>query len=154
MNYQTKPGEYVEVDGMLVETDALRIAESIKQYDPNLEILCVDPDLATDISEAPFVIAEYCRDGILRPIFSCWQLDNTVLERVRGADTNQIDLNASIDKMRADLKLQETRRYEEKRLENKDIVQHIAGMKSKYTVRDSQTGELITFYDDRPSTRS
>jgi hypothetical protein len=35
----------------------------------------------------------------------------------------------------------------------KDVVYHIAGMKSKYTVRDSNTNELVTFYDDRPATR-
>lgn len=153
MNFQTKPGETINVDGMIVEVDALRIAEAIKAYDPNLEVLCVDPNVASDVSEAPFVIAEHCKDGILRPIFHCWALDNTVLERIRGADTNSINLNATLDKMKADLELQKTRRYEEKRLENKDIVEHIARMKSKYTVRDSQTGELITFYDDRPATR-
>lgn len=153
MELQTSPGTMVNVDGMMVELDALRIAEAIKEYDPNLEILCVDPSIATDVSEAPFVIAEHCKDGILRPIFSCWSLDGTVLERIRGADSNKVSLTATMDKVKADLQLQRTRRYEETRLEQKDIVEHIAGMKSKYTVRDPRTGELLTFFDDRPAER-
>jgi len=153
MNLQTKPGEFVDVNGMKVEADALRVAEAIKAYDPNLEVLCVDPSRAEGVSEAPFVIAEYCKDGILRPVFQCWALDNSVLERIKLADGNKIDLNTRIEDARKIIYNERDRRYQEKREESKDIVKHIAGMKSKYSVRDSNTGELVTFYDDRPATR-
>ena len=39
--YDPGTGNHVMVDGMIVERDALRVAEAIKEYDPNLEILCV-----------------------------------------------------------------------------------------------------------------
>lgn len=153
MELQTSPGQMVNIDGMIVELDALRVAEAIKMYDPNLEVLCLDPSRASDISEAPFVIAELCKDGILRPVFSCWALDNTVLERIKAADGDKISLTTSIEDARKILNNERQRRYEEWRAEAKDITAHIAGMKSNYTVRDSRTGELLTFYDDRPATR-
>lgn len=152
--YATGTGEYVVVDGMIVEKDALRVAEAIKDYDPNLEILCVDPNHAEGISEEPFVIAEKCSDGILRPIFRCWELNDFVLTRIRMSDSqNRITPIDTIEQWEKEVKKANKRRYEEFRAEAKDIVAHIAGMKSKYTVRDSNTGELITFYDDRPAER-
>jgi hypothetical protein len=153
MDLQTRPGEFVDVDGMQVEADALRVAEAIKEYDPNLEILCVDPARAEGLSEAPFVIAEHCKDGVLRPVFQCWALDNTVLERIKLADGKNFDLNTTIEQAKLALAKDRNRRYEDVREEAKDVVAHIAGMKSRYTVRDSRTGELVTYYDDRPSTR-
>lgn len=153
MNYNTGTGQYINVDGMLVEEDALKVAEALAEYDPNLFILCVQPGREDSISEAPFVIAEKDKDGNLRPVFTAWKLDHTIVDRVKLADTQRINVFDNLVEMERKARLEIDRRYEEERAERKDIVEHIAKIKSKYSVRDPQTNELITFYDDRPATR-
>jgi hypothetical protein len=148
--YDPGTGSHVIVDGMIVERDALRIAEAIKDYDPNLEILCVDPEHIEGISEEPFVIAEKGADGILRPILRAWELNDLVLQRIIAAD--RVTLK-SLEDLEAEAKKETQRRYNDIREETQDVVRHIAGMRSNYTVRDSRTGDLLTFYDDRPATR-
>lgn len=153
MNYNTGTGQYIDVDGMLVEEDALKVAEALAEYDPNLFILCVQPGREDSISEAPFVIAEKDSKGNLQPIFRAWKLDNTILDRVKLSDSQRYNPFETLQQMEAKIKADRVRRYEEERAERRDIVEHIAGMKSKYSVHDPQTGSLITFYDDRPAVR-
>jgi len=154
MEYATGTGNFIMVDDYLVEKDALRIAEAIKEYDPNIEVLCLDPSRAEGVTEEPFIIAEKCKDGVLRPIFKVWELNDMVLLRIKLADGKNFNALKTIEQTEADYKAANERRYKEFREEAADKVKHIAGMKSKYTVEDSITGELITFYDDRPSTRT
>lgn len=144
--------EWVDIDGMIVQADCLRIAEKVKEYDENLEILCnTDPNCS--ISEAPYVLVEKCKDGEYRRISEFWQLDETVLQTVEAADGQRHDLIAVINGKKERMKREADRRYKDMREETKDIVAHIAGMKSRYTVEDPRTGELIAFYDDRPAVR-
>jgi hypothetical protein len=146
--------EMVEVDGMLVERDALRIAEAIRDYDPNLVLLCIDPDSNPGITEEPFVVAEKDSSGNLHPVLRSWVLDDTILERIWLADQHKVNGWEQLLKLEENQKKAEQRRYQEKRDEAKDITGHvIATRKSKYTVRDSNTGDMITFFDDRPSER-
>lgn len=143
--------QIVCVDGFLVESDALRVAEAIKDYDPNLEILCLDPARAESVTEEPFIIAEHCKDGVLRPVLRAWKLDDLVLQRIIAADRCTLQ---TLEGMELAQKNAAQSRYRDAMEESHDITQHVlADRKSKYTVRDSMTGELITFYDDRPSTR-
>ena len=151
MHYDPGTGDHILVDGNIVERDALRVAEAINDYDPNLVVLCLEH--SDDITEEPFILAERCRDGIMRPIFRFWKLDDTVLQRAQLADGHKFSALKTVEESEAAFKRSNQQRYQEWRAEAKDVVKHIAGMKSKYTVRDSNTGELITFYDDRPSTR-
>lgn len=153
MYYDPGTGDHVVVDGQIVERDALRVVEAIKDYDPNIEVLCLDPARAEGLSEEPFVIAEMCRDGVLRPIFRCWELNDNVLMRLQLADGSKFSALKTVEESEAAFKRENEQRYQEWREEAKDVVKHIAGMKSKYTVRDSKTGEMLTFYDDRPATR-
>lgn len=154
MKYAPGTGGLINVEGYLVEADALRVAEAIKEYDPNIEILCLDPARAEGITEEPFIIAEKCKDGVLRPIFKVWELNDLVLLRIKLADGKNFNALKTIEQSEADFKAANERRYKEFREEAADKVKHIAGMKSKYSVTDSLTGEKITFYDDRPSTRT
>jgi len=154
MNYDTGAGELIEIDGQIVECDALRVAQAIYDYDPNLVVLCLDPERAESITEEPFIVAEKCKDGVLRPIFRAMELNDTVLTRVQLADGHRFDALKSVEESEVAFHKANEQRYQEWRAEAKDIVEHIAGMKSKYTVRDSNTGELLTFYDDRPATRT
>lgn len=151
--YDPGTGDFVVLDGQIVERDALRIAEAIRDYDENLVLLCLDPNKATGISDEPFVVAERGKDGILRPVLRAWVLNEQVLERLYNSDTHRHnvfnDLVSLEDKQRRTARA----RYQEQREETKDIIAHIAGMKSRYSVRDSQTGDLMVFYDDRPAER-
>lgn len=152
MKLNTGP-ELVEIDGMLVESDALRIAQAVKAYDENLEILCLDPARADGISDAPYVLVEKCTDGQYRRVADFWKLDESVMQTVEAADGQRHDLIAVINGKQERLKRERDRRYKDMREEIKDIVHGISGMKSKYTVHDPCTGELLAFYDDRPAVR-
>jgi|SRR5215510_3857677 len=146
--------DYVDVDGMLVERDALRIAEAIRDYDPNLVLLCVDPNYVEGVSEEPFVVAEKDSNGVLHTVLRSWTLDDTLLERIYLADNQKFNTLDTLLKLEASVKNENKRRYQEVRDETKDVVAHIIKDRhSKYTVRDSKTNEMITFYDDRPSER-
>jgi len=152
--YDLGTGKHISIDGMLVERDALRIAEAINDYDPNLVVLCVDPNRATDISEAPFIIAEKCKDGITRPVFKCWELNDSVLDRIRFADGNRMSASKSLEQIQNEILTERERRYTEKREISADISTHVLKTRqSHYTVVDTNTGETIHFYDDRPTER-
>jgi hypothetical protein len=151
--YDPGTGTHVIVDGMMVERDALRIAEAVRDYDENLVVLCLDPNLATDISEEPFVIAEKGPDGILRPVLRVWQLDENVLQRIYLADNRKFNTYQTLLNMEQQQKARYRYEWEQVREETKDKVSHIAGMKSQYSVPDEKTGEIVTFFDDRPAER-
>lgn len=159
MNLDTKQlagteEQFVNVDGFLVERDALRIAEAIRDYDPNLVLLCLDPEYVPGVSEEPFVVAEKDSSGNLHTVLRAWVLDDTVLERIYLADNQKIDGFQRLLKMEADAKKEIQRRYQEVRDETKDVVGHIIKDRhSRYSVRDPRTDDLVTFYDDRPSER-
>jgi hypothetical protein len=152
--YDPGTGDWVLLNGAVVERKALYIAEKIKDYDENLELLCLQPERAEGISDAPFIVAERVMENgvpVLKPVLRAYELDDRILERIYMSDTKRrdvlADIMASEDKYHAD----NARRYEEKREENKDIMLHLAGMKSQYSVEVD--GEIIMFYDDRPAVR-
>jgi len=145
---------YAILAGQIVEKDALRIAEAIAEYDPNLYLLYVDPDHTDGLAEAPYMVAEKCKDGHMRPVLTAWELDNRLLERIRMADTQKFMTYDDLLKFEQKARDDTAARYKERRLETADKVAHIMGIKSHYTVKDDQTGEIIHFYDDRPAERT
>jgi hypothetical protein len=151
--YDPGTGSHVMVDGMIVERDALRIAEAIRDYDENLTVLCVDPNIAVNISEEPFVVAEKGPDGVLRPVLRCWTLDDTVLQRLYLADNQRVNVFNTLLDMERQQKARYQYEWEQFRGDAADKISHIAGMKSSYSVPDEKTGEKIVFYDDRPAER-
>ena len=145
--------EYVNVDGQIVERDALLVAEAINEYDPSLRVICVDP-ATSDINDAPFIIAQQCPDGVLRRIFEVWELNHSVLERIEAADTTRHDVGKWIEWKNAETRNEAKKRYEEKRLELKEIgVGALRNRKSSFSYKDPDTGELVTIYDRKPSER-
>jgi hypothetical protein len=142
--------DLIEVDGQLVERDALKIVEKIKAYDPNLEVICVDPASGPGINEAPFIIAEHCPDGKLRRVFEAWQLDDRVVERVWAADQQKFDTLAEIDRVNATVKANNERRYADENAQAADITAHIvAARRSSYSFHD-RNGEKVTIREDLP----
>lgn len=145
--------EYVNVDGQLVEKDALLVAEAINEYDPSLRVLCVDP-VKAGFNDAPFIIAQQCPDGVLRRIFECWKLDNSVLARIESADTTRHDVQARIDWINAEATKASKKRYEEKKELRRDIGAAILkSKKSSFSYRDPETNEMVTIHDSKPSER-
>jgi hypothetical protein len=138
-------GNLLVVDGQIVERDALRIAEAIKDYDESL-----DPDLA-DVNEAPFIVCERRKtDGALIRVMEAWELDERILERIYAADTQRSDVLLGLEKKEVQMRRDQQSRYQEKRDANKDLVESIVkNMKSKYTFE--KDGKKVTLYDDRPA---
>lgn len=142
--------DLIEIDGHLVEKDALRIVEQIKRYDENLEVVCVDPMSGPDINEAPFLVCEKCPDGKLRRIFEAWTLDERVLQRIYSADQRRFDTLEQINRTNEEVDRAARRRYQDQRDERKDLVAHIAaGRGSEYSFVNEQ-GEHVTIRDDLP----
>lgn len=140
--------EYINVDGNLVEKDALRVAEAVNDYDPNLFIVCVDPHTAA-INDAPFMVCEKGNDGVMRRIFEVWELNSTVLERIEAADTTRHDVQARIEHINAEVRGEWTERYKERKGVFGDLM--LSGLKNKkssFSYRHPDTGELKTIYED------
>ena len=145
--------EYINVDGHVVERDALLVAEAINNYDPSLKVICLDPNTA-GINDAPFIIAQQCPDGVLRRIFEVWHLDSSVLARIEAADTTKHDVQARIDWVNAEVRGEAKKRYEERMDMNREIALSVLKTKkSKFTYKDKDTGELVTIHENKPSER-
>jgi hypothetical protein len=145
-------GDMVVVDGNIVDRKMLYLVEKIKDYDPNIEVVCLDPDMADNPFEEPFLICERVGDQVYK-IFGCWELNDSVLERLHLADKNKVDILASIDAKNAAVRRENQRRYEEKREEIKDLVAHVAANpKSSYSFKKDD-GTKVTLYEDRPAKR-
>jgi len=144
----------INVGGVLVEQDALRIAERIHEYDPNLKVVFLN-DAARSVSEPPYKIVERCKDGVERPVLSCWKLDETVFQKLFLADTARWDVSGRLDGINSQARQAQNRRYKEQRDEAKEIVTTVLkSPKSNYTVPETvvkgergEEGKKITFSD-------
>ncbi len=108
-------------DGSLVESDVLRIAEKIAEYDDNLRLKYCPPSVAS-MTDAPYALFELCRDGIERLVFYIWELDERVLERIYLADNAHRNVVAAVEKNNEKVKNDIQRRYEEKLAADNDII--------------------------------
>jgi hypothetical protein len=145
--------DYVNVEGALVEKDALLIAERLAEYDPNLYVICLDPNHVDAINDAPFIIAEQCEDGKMRRIFECWELNNSVLDRVMQADTSKYDVLTDMDKINAKFHSDNKQRYEEIMLENAEQAKAVLrSTKSSYTLPNAHGG-ISKIHYNRPAER-
>lgn len=119
--------------GVRVEADVYNIARRIEEYDPNLHV-----QFLTDvqrIDEPPFRIVERCKDGIDRPLFGVWILDETVLQRIFAADTQKFDVLKRLDENNAKAKQVEKQRYRDSMEHASEIVQAvIKSPKDTFTV--------------------
>lgn len=131
--------ETIVVDGAIVEKDALRIAEAVEALDPNLKILCLDPATA-GVNDAPFMVVELCTDGVWRRVFSAWELDQRILDRLHMADKFKgNDAMAMIEAAEARYRNAEHQRFEEQALERQDLVASIVrSKKSSFTFKNEE----------------
>lgn len=129
------------------QEDVFRVVEQIRAYDPNLDVAYLDPDKGS-ISDAPYVIVEHCRDGITRLLFSVWELNASVMERIYAADTTKVDVQGAIDlaneKARKEIEEHKADRFGEA----KDVTSHILkNPKGTYSF-PTAGGEVVTLRDD------
>lgn len=134
----------VNVGGQLVERDALRIAEKISEYDPNLILQYLErPEHP---SEPPFRVMERCRDGVLRVAFTAWTLDDRLMQRIYAADTVITNPSENVLSLNEQIREKARRRYQEAMAEAQDIVEHvIKSPKQSYTVKDPKTDKVTKF---------
>jgi hypothetical protein len=140
--------EIVNIDGVQVEKNVLDIIEKLQEYDENLQVFYLDPSrVDADFADAPWLIAEKCKDGKFRKVFTCWELNDSVLERVWKADNQKHNVGALLEKNNEDVRAEIRRRYEEVRAEARDIVEHVLrSPKGRYSF-PSTTGETVTLDD-------
>jgi len=131
--------ETVMVDGAVVEKDALRIAEAVQKINPNLKVVCLDPAKA-GINEAPFMVVELCVDGVWRPVFSAWQLDQRILDRIHMADRFAgNEALALVEETEALYYKREGQRFKEEQDQRIDLVASIVrSRKSSFTFKNEE----------------
>lgn len=149
MSYIDTGGDFINVDNHIVERKALEIVEAIKLYDPNIEVVCLNPEMASPFDE-PFLICERRGDQLFK-IFGCWELNETVLVRVKQADAKNIDIQKLIEETNAKVRKEQEAKNLEERGAAKEVVAAIAANpKSSYSWK-KEDGTKVTFYEDRPA---
>lgn len=146
-SFNNGAGQFVNVDGNLVEKDVLGIAERIKEYDPDLEIFCLDP-VKGDLNDAPYVVCWLDRrtNSYVR-VFEVWELNNSVYDRIIQADQHRFDALSKVESMEdIQRKLREAR-YKEKRLEMSDILASAMRNRKPTFKFENTEGDLITLDD-------
>lgn len=138
---------FVQVDDFVVEKNVLDVIDRIRDYDPNLDVLYLNPDRFSEAFDAPWVIIEKCKDGQVRKVFDVWEMNDSVFEKLVACDTMRGDLLLSIDAHNTRLREESQRRYDDKRHEASDKFAHLlAHPKTTYTLPTSD-GEVLTIDD-------
>ncbi len=151
------PGDgskHVIVDGQIVEKDALRIAEKIRDMDDRLLLLCFDVDNASDIATAPFKVVREKDDGTYVHVMEAWQLDDRLIERLYLADSQRgHDLEALISKMTKDVKKKEQDAIAENVGPKKEMAAAaLRNKNSSFSFKKEETGDIVRINDEGPMT--
>ena len=148
--------QYINMgEGVLVEKDAYEIAKRIKEYDSNLELICLDPDdPEVKITSSPFMIVWRNPHGVYEKVLEAWELDARILERLYNADQQKTDQLATIEQWEAQIKKQNESRYKEEMGSNNEMLEAVVrNQKSSFTFKDKQ-GDLVKINDEGPITRN
>jgi hypothetical protein len=147
--YDPGTGPFVVIDGMLVERDALNIAERVSEYDPRLAIMCADPE-KSGLNDAPFLLIWENNQGVWERVFEFWELDERVLERVWAADQQKFDGLARLESMEDQIRKQRESRYREVREENKEkMLAAVVNKSSSFSIHNDE-GDLIKIHENAP----
>lgn len=142
--------------GVYVEQDVLRVVQTIQEYDPNLRVKYLDPDSGGSVGDPPYKVVELCPDGIERVVFSVWKLDGSIVERLRAADTQKLDILVGLETKNQAVRDAEKRRFREEVLgEAHDIAHHVLrSPRSSYTVEHPHDpGTRLIFDSTHPIKR-
>jgi hypothetical protein len=141
-------GKFVAVDGCLVDRDCLHIAEKIQDYDPDLQLIALDPDdLHASITSAPFMVIRHKGDGTYERVLEAWELDDRVIERLWLADgtrNNQLDQLVSLEQAK---KAKEDYDNSQKMWQNHELfAAAMSNKKSEFSYKN-EAGEHVTIKD-------
>lgn len=148
MDFDPGNGNFLVVDGQIVERDALHIAEKIQDYDPDLQLLCLDPDnLHAHVTDAPFVVVRRRDDGRYERVLEAWQLDDRIIERIWAADSarnNQLEQLIALENKKKKEKEDADR---EVMMQNHELFRAaLANPKSEFSFENKE-GDLVTISD-------
>jgi hypothetical protein len=144
------PDNFVRLDeSTIVEHDVLNVIQKITDYDPNLKVQYLDK--AAALGDAPWRIIERCKDGEWRVLFYTWQMDERVLDRIRMADCNAVDVFGAMDANNRSLRELEGRRFRERMDEAADIALHVVKSVKKHTYTVKTEGKEIKFKGEFPA---
>lgn len=141
--------KYVVIDGQIVETDALRIAEKIHDYDHNLNLICADPDTAS-FSTAPFMVVCRNTDGSYYCVLEAWQLDDRILERLYNSDQRKSNVMDKLESAEARHRKLKEDRYKERVGDGLEMgITALKSGKSTYSFKN-EDGEHVEMRDSSP----
>jgi hypothetical protein len=142
---------YLDMGGVWVESDALRIAQAVKDYDDNLEVICLDPaDPRVKITSAPFMVIQRMANGTYQKVLEAWELDNRIMERIWAADQQKNDQLDTLEKWEKAIKDGQDKRYREQLDEANELSLDILASKaSGYSFRN-KIGDKVKLHEDQP----
>lgn len=140
-------GKFVVIDGNIVERDALRIAEKIREYDSDLELICLDPDSDHALSSAPFIVIKDRGNGVFDRVLEAWTLDDQIIERLYLADGQATDLLDRLAKMEYAKKKEQEDKWQETKWQSHELfAAAMQNPKSSFTFHNND-GELVRVHD-------
>jgi len=142
---------YLDMGGVWVESDALRIAQAVKDYDDNLEVICLDPDdPRVKITSSPFMVIQRMANGTYQKVLEAWELDDRILQRIWAADQQKNDQLNTIEKWEKAIKDGQDKRYQEKLDEANELSLDILVSKSSRYSFINKIGDKIKLHENNP----
>lgn len=133
-------------DNYRAEKDVLGIVEWIRNYGDyygQLDVAYLDPDRVDSPFDAPYIIIEW-RNGVAHHVFSVWELNESVKQRVLAADLKYVDVEAEMEKHNAKVRKEIAQKGRESFAEARDIIEHAAANpKTSYSFANTE-GEIVT----------
>jgi len=135
---------YLDMGGVLVEQDALRVAQSIKDYDENLEVICLDPDKpGVKCTSAPFMVVQRMPNGTYQKVLEAWELDDRVIERIWAADQHKNNQWQTLEQMEKAIREGAEKRYREAMDEANELALGVIASKySSYSFKNKEGDKI------------
>lgn len=134
----------------IMERGVFQIVEDIRNYGDfygQIDVAYLDPAKGGSFTDAPYIVFQRCYDGKARVVFSVWELNASVLERVRAADTRYVDVGELVEKHNAKVREELAKKGREKMQEAGDIYSHaLANAKTSYSFPNTE-GDIVTLDD-------
>ena len=139
---------YIDMGNCMVEADALRVAQAIKDYDPNLEVIVLDPDAPhVKVTSAPFLIVQRMPNGTYQHVLEAWELDDRVIERIWAADQHKNSQWQTLEQMEKAAKEGAAKRYRERLDEANELsIDILASRQSGYSFKNKE-GDKIKLHE-------
>jgi len=144
--------QYVNAEN--VEHSVLGIVQEInRRYNGRVKVQYLDPDRFAELTDAPYRIVEVRDDGQEDLIFSVWQLDGRVLNKLAMLDEwhgiSSLERLVQQEKKRKQDKANQ--RLAEK-METRNLIKSALANDRAYSFKNAE-GELVTIHSDKPATK-